>query len=249
MVETEITPRATINPDSTTIWQDVRVFVIQGDGAAEFLQGYLTCDCRRLATSKILPMAICTVKGRVLANGWAIALPDGVGLVLHESLLASVAKFLRPYITFSKCTADPTQPYFVTVNSKTSEYMLGQGMYLHRVNTPSQAAEDCSKTMNEWLVSQGFPLVSAPISEQFLPQMLNLEQLGAVDFDKGCYLGQEIVARAQFRGAVKRHLRKFSWQGDQTPRLGETWPDAGSVVAVAKIEGQGQGLAVSKGTD
>ena len=49
--------------------------------------------------------------------------------------------------------------------------------------------------------------------------MLGLEELGAVSFTKGCYLGQEVVARAQHRGQVKRRLSVLDWQGDQ-PSVG-----------------------------
>jgi len=56
------------------------------------------------------------------------------------------------------------------------------------------------------LVRAGFPRLGAAVQDQFVPQMLNLERLGAISFDKGCYPGQEIVARAQYLGQVKRRL-------------------------------------------
>lgn len=56
-----------------------------------------------------------------------------------------------------------------------------------------------------WLeVRSGIPRVTAATAEQFVPQMLNLELLGGVDFNKGCYPGQEVVARSQYRGTLKR---------------------------------------------
>ena len=64
--------------------------------------------------------------------------------------------------------------------------------------------------------------INKTLSQKFLPQMLDLHVHGAVDFDKGCYLGQEIVARAQFRGAVKKQLGQFQWQG-LAPAIGDTW--------------------------
>ena len=69
---------------------------------------------------------------------------------------------------------------------------------------------DVSEDINERLIGQRMVLLQQPCSAQHLPQMLGLEELGAVDFDKGCYLGQEVVARAQFRGAVKRGLDIFN---------------------------------------
>ncbi|EXI68942.1 MAG: tRNA-modifying protein YgfZ [Candidatus Accumulibacter adjunctus] len=59
----------------------------------------------------------------------------------------------------------------------------------------------------QWLdIEAGVPLISGPTREEFVPQMAGFEQLGAVSFRKGCYPGQEIVARTQYLGKVKRHL-------------------------------------------
>jgi len=58
-----------------------------------------------------------------------------------------------------------------------------------------------------WLwseVASGIATLSLPVQEQFVPQMLNYESVGGVNFKKGCYPGQEVVARSQFRGTLKR---------------------------------------------
>src|SRR5258706_15324259 len=81
----------------------------------------------------------------------------------------------------------------------------------------------------EWTLREiraGRPFISAATQDQFVPQMVNLEKLGGVDFQKGCYPGQEIVARAQYRAAVKR--RMVQMQGPQAARAGE--PFGGGVV-------------------
>lgn len=59
----------------------------------------------------------------------------------------------------------------------------------------------------DWLwseVASGIATLSLPVQEQFVPQMLNYESVGGVNFKKGCYPGQEVVARSQFRGTLKR---------------------------------------------
>ena len=68
-------------------------------------------------------------------------------------------------------------------------------------------------------VRAGIGHVGAATAQQFVPQMLNYELLGAVDFHKGCYPGQEIVARTQYRGSIKR--RTFRVQGGQAMRAGD----------------------------
>jgi tRNA-modifying protein YgfZ len=66
-------------------------------------------------------------------------------------------------------------------------------------------------------IASGVPSITAATQDQFVPQMLNLELLGAVNFGKGCYPGQEIVARSQYRGQVKRRLRRFRASEEAVP--------------------------------
>ena len=65
-------------------------------------------------------------------------------------------------------------------------------------------------------IARGLPQVYAESSEAFVAQMLNLDVLGAIAFDKGCYTGQEVIARAHYRGRVKRRMRRFSTQDRRT---------------------------------
>jgi tRNA-modifying protein YgfZ len=68
----------------------------------------------------------------------------------------------------------------------------------------AQASSDDLAVWQYLEVSSGFAPITAPISEAFVPQMLNYESIGGVNFKKGCYPGQEVVARSQFRGTLKR---------------------------------------------
>lgn len=61
----------------------------------------------------------------------------------------------------------------------------------------------------QFLIANGYPAIGKIQSELFTPHMLNLDLLGAVSVDKGCYPGQEVVARTHFRGATKRRLMRF----------------------------------------
>ncbi len=77
--------------------------------------------------------------------------------------------------------------------------------------------------LNTWLLGQirsGIGHVSMPIREQFIPQMLNLPALDAVSFKKGCYTGQEIVARMQYLGKLKRHMYRFQITSTEIPAAG-----------------------------
>jgi hypothetical protein len=74
--------------------------------------------------------------------------------------------------------------------------------------------------LNAWLLAQiraGIGQVLGGTRELFIPQMLNLQALGGVSFKKGCYTGQEIVARMQYLGKLKRRLYRLSLAGEQLP--------------------------------
>lgn len=82
-----------------------------------------------------------------------------------------------------------------------------------------------------WLeVMSAIPRVTLKTSEQFVPQMINMESLKGIDFQKGCYPGQEIVARSQYRGTIKRRLQIASIQAQELPEPGtEIFHDADPV--------------------
>lgn len=74
----------------------------------------------------------------------------------------------------------------------------------------------------EWLeIQAGIPMVTAATQEQFVPQMANMELIGGVSFTKGCYPGQEIVARSQYLGKVKRRMYRARLQSDAVPQPGD----------------------------
>lgn len=73
-----------------------------------------------------------------------------------------------------------------------------------------------------WLnIQAGLPLISTATQDQFVPQMVNFELIGGVDFKKGCYTGQEIVARTQYLGRLKRRLYLADLQSNNTPAAGD----------------------------
>ncbi|TFY96057.1 folate-binding protein [Pseudomonas nabeulensis] len=77
--------------------------------------------------------------------------------------------------------------------------------------------------LNEWLLGQiraGIGQVMPQTRELFIPQMLNLQAVGGVSFKKGCYTGQEIVARMQYLGKLKRRLYRLSLDAAETPEPG-----------------------------
>lgn len=91
----------------------------------------------------------------------------------------------------------------------------------------------------------GWPWICAATRERFTPQMLGLDQLGAVSFDKGCYTGQEIVARTHYLGTAKRTVQRVDGTGSVPPAPGETWDGDAVIVNSAPCGDGWVGLAVS----
>jgi len=79
------------------------------------------------------------------------------------------------------------------------------------------------------------PVIYPETSEHFVAQMLGLEELGAIDFKKGCYIGQEVIARAHYRGNVKRHLHSASCQSSATVPPGTSVYASGTEQPVGEI--------------
>ncbi|MBI5890655.1 MAG: folate-binding protein YgfZ [Nitrosomonadales bacterium] len=91
----------------------------------------------------------------------------------------------------------------------------------------------------DWLnIRAGIPVILPPTQEQFVPQMANLDLVGAVNFKKGCYPGQEIVARMQYLGKNKRRMYLAHIYA-------ETAPQAGAELFSMEMEGQSCGMVVN----
>jgi folate-binding protein YgfZ len=91
----------------------------------------------------------------------------------------------------------------------------------------------------EWLeIRSGIPLITPATQEQFVPQMANMELIGAVNFQKGCYPGQEIVARTQYLGQLKRRMVLAHVAG-------EFMPQPGDELFSTALEGQASGMVVN----
>lgn len=99
----------------------------------------------------------------------------------------------------------------------------------------------------QWLalnIEAGLPVIDAANSAQFIPQATNLQALGGISFKKGCYTGQEMVARAKFRGANKRALWTLAGHASLVPeagedlelKMGDNWRRTGTVLAAVQLD-------------
>jgi folate-binding protein YgfZ len=195
------------------------VLSFTGPDAARFLQGQLSADIEKLGVGASTLAGLHNPQGRVVALlAVARAAPDEWFAVLPRELAGAVALRLRKYVLRSKLQIAQIGDALRVVGSDTGvdglttlawgtrrillvpEHRLGEFSCSDSAAARWQAAD----------VAEGMPQVYAATSEMFVAQMLNLDLLGAIAFDKGCYTGQEVIARSHYRGRVKRRLQRWS---------------------------------------
>ena len=215
-----------------THWGVIRA---QGADSVSFLQGQLTQDVVKLGASRAALAGYCSPKGRLLASFVICKLAgDEVLLLCHISVLAATLKRLQMFVMRAKCKltdATAELPLYGAVGA-TADILKGNlpawGKQDNCLRLPDSegvrrvvliapdAVPSPLLSLSDWQwleVRSAVATIEAETVDQFVPQMLNYEQLGGVDFQKGCYPGQEIVARSQFRGTIKRRAHLFETEG------------------------------------
>jgi len=229
---------------------------VTGEDARAFLHAQLTNDVEHMSAERAALAGWCSAKGRLLATFLVIPSPQGFLLQLARDLAAPVAKRLSLFILRAKVKiADESESWNqygvwdadypgpgVAWSADCVRVRVGERRFLELSKQPAAAdASEAQWTLQE--IRAGRPLITAATQDQFVPQMVNLEQLGAVDFQKGCYPGQEIVARAQYRGAVKRRMQRLTAPAGVAPAPGQDY-NGGTVVDAAATENGTEFLAV-----
>ncbi|HEV7607715.1 MAG TPA: hypothetical protein VGO61_10280 [Steroidobacteraceae bacterium] len=236
------------------------VLAFRGADAARFLQGQLSADVEKLGVGASTLAGLHNPQGRVIA---ILALlrtaPDEVLAVLPRQLCAAVEQRLRKYILRAKVAIEDLN-HSVTV--------VGSSAGASATDIPSlpwsdrwlllvpadRSAEFADKLVSadDWKradIAAGVPQVYSATSEAFVAQMLNLDLLGAIAFDKGCYTGQEVIARAHYRGRVKRRLQRWHGTGNNLPSAGDAVRSSDGraltvIRAAAPVAGRWEILAV-----
>ena len=219
----------------------------QGEEAAKFLHSQLTQDFSLLSLSEARLAGFCSAKGRLLASfiGFKRA-HDEILLVCSADLLPPTLKRLSMFVLRAKLKLSDASAEFqlrglagdaVPANLPVSPWSkldvdgaqivrlypgagTARALWVAPVGTSAPAGPGLDSSDWDWLeVMAGVSLLVQPVVEAFVPQMLNMESVGGVNFKKGCYPGQEVVARSQFRGTLKR--RAYPVQGDAPMAVGQ----------------------------
>jgi folate-binding protein YgfZ len=208
-----------------TTLDDLAVLDVRGPDAIGFLQGQVTNDVQQLAGRGSLLAALCNPQGRVIAVLRMLHVTeDQILIVLPADLMETVRQLLLKYVLRAKVTIAAASAAWRVYGvagpdagaaAVTRLYMtMDAGGWRQLIVAPrSEPLPEAEPTSRElWRhydIEAGLPEVVAATSGSFVAQMLNLDLLDAISLTKGCYTGQEVVARAHYRGQVKRRMQRF----------------------------------------
>lgn len=204
------------------------ILCVKGEGAEKFLQGQCTADISSLAVGQSTLGAICTNKGRIISNFRALRTENSVLLRMSADIANETLEQIKKYAVFFKAELSVWGPPSAAVVLSEADLPLDQlptGIYANPAENgsvelyaePGHAEQlfnfldSKAQIVSEsaWYAQQircGQTSINICTIEQYLPHQLNMDKSGAVSFTKGCYTGQEIIARTEYKGKTKRRV-------------------------------------------
>jgi folate-binding protein YgfZ len=238
---------------------DYACFQVEGDDAVSFLQGQLSNDLEALPSGGGQLSTFNDPQGRVIAILRLFRVQEAIIAALPASLLDPVVSRLRMFLLRAQVSISAPAPWQLYGHTgrppdpgpEGACLMLPCGSDLWLSLQPGQQRL-ASGPQAEWSALEtrcGMPEIYPATSGRFVAQMLFLDRLEAISFSKGCYVGQEVIARAHHLGRVKRHAHLFR-SAAPGPRPGDALhmdeTKVGEVARVAENTGGTVVLAVIK---
>lgn len=234
-----------------------RLIEIVGADTEKYLQGQLTCDVTKLGVGEHTLTAHCDPKGKMSALFRLYRQSaEQFFAIIRADLLPEALTQLKKYAVFSKVSFNERDtPLFGTNSGEISAKLCQQTTALSLGDRTLFWGETVEAHADQTLwdladVQQGIPILAKANQFELIPQATNLQMLEqAISFTKGCYIGQETVARAKYRGANKRAMFAFvgEWQAEQPlpeiggaieMQLGENWRETGTILFAVVVKNQ-----------
>ena len=239
---------------------------VRGSGAEGFLQAQLTSDVATLAPGGVTLSAWCTPRGQVRNLFWLVRRADGArfSLVAPAGEADGLVRGLRGFVLRAKVEVERTGDDVVGAAGSGSEAFVSGRVGV--VPAPGSAVESgvrfairppgfpdrflvlgpepppAGASDDEWRrleIAAGIAWLTDKTRESFIPQMLDLDRLGALSFEKGCFPGQEVIARTRYLGRLKRRLYPGRLPAGERPMPGDP----------VRSEGRSAGTIVAAGRD
>ena len=207
---------------------DLAITSLTGQDRAKYLQGQVTCDVNALQPGQSSLGGHCDPKGKLWSDFRLLCLEDRLLMLTKPSVLVRQLPELKKFAVFAKVEIGENHGQAVGVAGQgtdgwiATQYGLQQtgliegGMAVRveadrwlLVSEQPLAIDLPAGSESLWWgleIKAGMPHLEAVHQGEYIPQMLNLQALDGISFTKGCYMGQEIVARAKYRGANNRAL-------------------------------------------
>ena len=188
---------------------------VGGKDAETFLQSMLSADVEALDVEASTPSGWHDRTGRALACPRVVRKSDGYWLVLPRELVADVIAGLGKFVFRAKISLDDASDRLAAAGVLTAEgryevYAPAEQLAARVDAHHDEGARALSGADWELLdIRDGLPAVYAATQSAFTAQMLNLDLVGGVSFTKGCYPGQEIIARTHHLGKAKRRMHRY----------------------------------------
>ena len=207
------------------------LFTLNGVDAQKFLQGQVTLNVETLAENLTRYTAICSLKGRIQFGIWLKKInPESFEIVSPEDQAAELASHIKKFGAFSKMKLEQVGIVYPVINDIQTDF----------VETETDVA-----LWQQQAIASGQAWIQAATATLFQPQELRLHQREGIHYDKGCYLGQEVIARLWFKAKPKHWLHLIQGTGEAPAVATKLHNDVEVVNSIGTDEGY-QALVVAK---
>ena len=214
----------------TTVLPDRAVIEVAGADAASFLQGLITNDIAKAANGGAIFAALLTPQGKIIAAFLVTPTNEGFLLDCAKAQAADLAARLKKYKLRAKVTIAERPDLAVVASPNASDgafadpRLAALGFRAYQTNPP---ASDNAAAYHAHRIALGVPEASDLAPETHFPLDCNFEELHGVDFEKGCYVGQELTARMKHRATARRRILRVEAPSPLPPpgtpiKLGDT---------------------------
>jgi folate-binding protein YgfZ len=201
--------------------EDFSILKLAGDNVSTFLQGQLTVDVEKMEDNSALLAAHCNPKGRVITLCTLFKIQATFYIVTPTEMLAITQTAFNKYAPFSKVTLTECDDSLCLIGSNTPLtekhtinwyghryiHLMSQDELLAQLTEQQDWKCGTAENWHQQDIQFGLPRIHPQTSEHFIVQRLNLQKIPhAVSMKKGCYVGQEIIARIHFLGQLKHEM-------------------------------------------
>ena len=251
------------------------ILSFSGSDVRDFLQGQMTQDINSISNQSYKMTSILNPKGRMIVSGLIKKSEDVFFLIIRKDLSEDILNWLSRYILRSDVIITIEDFNIIGLNNENHKKLINdqdnsqqlniapidadKDRYILIINNEVVTEDNSIQSINEndWIladIKRGLAIIEKKNSEKYIPQMINLDLLEGISFSKGCYTGQEVVARVQHRGKIKQRMFYITFESNsnEIDAQSEVMCDdkkVGSIVISKKSDNYFHALAVINATD